>query len=291
LAIDEMLSLRLPEPSATWLTRTCEQITGGVSNTQFASLLSIASRYTPREDLRPTCAERQHAGEALEGWNPERWKLLEMVRVAMILAHPALCSDGPADALEETFRHADMGELGALYRGLALLPHPKRFLWRATEGCRTNIRPVFEAIACDNPYPALHFDDTAWNQLVIKAIFVEAPVWRIVGLDSRLSLELSRMVVDLVEEKRSAGRKIPPLLWLCLGEHPGERGLAQLQKELSGAEPSGRRAAILALARAGAWQQLEAIEASEIEAEVSETLRLALDGQCDQTAFAELGDA
>jgi hypothetical protein len=209
----------------------------------------------------------------------------------MILAHPDLRSDGPADALEETFTHADVGELGALYRSLALLPHPKRFLWRATEGCRTNIRPVFEAIACDNPYPALNFDDTAWNQLVIKAIFVEAPVWRIWDLDSRLSPELSRMALDLVEEKRSAGRKIPPQLWLCLGEHPGERGLAQLQQELSSVESSGRRAAILALARAGARHQLEAIETSEIEPEVSETLRLALDGQCDQTTFAELGDA
>jgi hypothetical protein len=152
------------------------------------------------------------------------------------------------------------------------------------------MRPVFEAIACDNPYPANHFDDTAWNQLVIKAVFVEAPVWRIWGLDSRLSEELSRMALDLVEEKRSAGRQIPPQLWLCLGEHCGERGLAQLQTELSVAAPSGRRAAILALARAGAQQQLEAIDTTEIEVEVSKTLRLALDGQCDQTAFAELGD-
>ena len=36
---------------------------------------------------------------------------------------------------------------------------------------------------------------------------------------------------------------------------------------------------------------VEAIEANEIEVEVSKTLRLALDGQCDQTTFADLGDS
>ena len=54
---------------------------------------------------------------------------------------------------------------------------------------------VFEANACDTPYPATHLDDLAWRQLVIKALFVGAPLWRVYGLDKRLDAELARMAM------------------------------------------------------------------------------------------------
>ena len=36
---------------------------------------------------------------------------------------------------------------------VALLPGPEQFLPIAVDACRTNILPLFEAIACENPYP------------------------------------------------------------------------------------------------------------------------------------------
>ena len=88
----------------------------------------------------------------------------------------------------------------ALYRALVHLPATERFTWRAGEGCRSSMRAVFEAIACDTPFAFRHFDDPAWRQLVIKALFVEAPLWRVYGLDQRLDEELARMALDLAEE-------------------------------------------------------------------------------------------
>jgi hypothetical protein len=148
------------------------------------------------------------------------------------------------------------------------------------------MRSVFESIACDNPYPVRFFDDDTWRQMIIKALFIGAPLWRVFGLDSRLSPELARMALDLVEERRSAGRAIQPALWLCLGEYAGERGVAALERELECSDATGRQAAVLALARAGERQRLETLAAGENDPAIARVFAQALEGRFDQTAFA-----
>jgi len=173
------------------------------------------------------------------------------MRCRMLLARPDLEQDSFAQDLDEVCRHADEGELRALYKSLALLPDAHRFRARGAEGCRTNIVPVFESVACDTPFPFEHFDDLAWNQMLIKGLFIEAPLVRIYGLDRRLNPELARMALDLADERRSAGRVVQPELWMCLGTHGGQRGVESMQQELDGDHQAGRRAAYLGLARAG----------------------------------------
>jgi len=90
-----------------------------------------------------------------------------------------------------------------------LFSAPELFLETALLGCRTNARRVFEAIACDNPYPERHFPELEFNQMVIKAIFREVPVSRIEGLARRNGPELRRMARDYASERRAAGRPIP----------------------------------------------------------------------------------
>ena len=74
-----------------------------------------------------------------------------------------------------------MSELAAFYRGLPLYPDPPRYLARATEGLRTNMKNVFESIAHRNPYPSEQFPEAAWNQMVLKALFVGSALRPIVG--------------------------------------------------------------------------------------------------------------
>ncbi|MCP3916985.1 MAG: hypothetical protein GY711_15660 [bacterium] len=276
------------ERVSTWREERRAEIAAGVDDTRFAGLVSLASRFIPRAALAPTDAELEEAEVALAGWNPERWDLLEAARVELILDHARAAGAGFEAALEGAFRYADDGELRALYKSLALLPGGEQFAWQAKEGCRTNIVPVFESIACDNPYPFRHFDDVAWKQLCIKAIFIDAPLWRVWGLDRRLSPDMARMALDLVDERRSAGRDVQHELWLCLGEHGGERGLESLERELAGDRILGRRAAALALARAGRTERLQALVETEGEPTVAQAMRDALEGHHDQGAFRAL---
>jgi hypothetical protein len=244
-----MLRRRLPARAAAWLEASSDEIRGGVTSLRFASLLSLASREARRHALEPDAREADAAWQSLPGWRLEGWSVLDAARVCLVLAHPGLASSAFEGMLEECFRFADEGELCALYRSLAHLPGGHRFARRAAEGCRTNMRSVFEAVACDTPYPARCLDDLAWRQLVIKALFLGVPLARVHGAAERLSPELARMALDLADERRSAGREVPPDLWLCLGPFAGPRGIASLERELSSSNAPGRRTAALALAR------------------------------------------
>ncbi len=286
--LDAALSSRLAPEATEWLEGARAEIAAGADAARLAALISLASRRIPKDELAPAASELFDAGQCLTGWNPERWRVLDAARSALVLARPELDTPDGAAAVEEAFRYADVGELCALYRTLALLPEPKRFLWRAGEGARSNMRAVFEAACCDTPYPFTHFDDVAWRQAVIKCLFVEGPLWRVYGLDDRLSPELARMALDLADERRAAGRRVFHELWLCLGDEAGKRGLEAVELELAGDFPLGRRAAALALGRMGELERLRTLVASESDEDVRDAMQEALEGQCDQTSFQEL---
>lgn len=282
--LDAALEPHWGEAGAAWWALSLKRVGEGLSGSAFGATVSVASRHAPRVALAPGADALAQAHEILPGWNPERWDVLEAARVRLLLARPDLEEDSFASDLEILSQHADEGELRAIYKSLALLPKPERFRERGAEGCRTNIVPVFESVACDTPFPFLHFDELAWNQMLIKALFIGAPVVRIVGLDRRLNSELARMALDLAEERRSAGRPVQPELWMCLGTHGGQRALDSLQYELTHGPVAGRRAAYLGLARAGQ----EDLPDSDPQLSVVHKRRLA--GDTGRLGFFQLED-
>lgn len=309
VVIRSLLEPRLEPQALAWLDAAGDEIQGGVSDARFMALLSMAARklgFAARERWQLTAAERTMASSLMEGWNPERWTGLEAARFCLVLARPdLLVASGPA-AILNAFKFADEGETCALYRCLGHLPQPEAYLWRAKEGCRTNMLSVFEADVLDTPFPALHFDEVAFNQAVIKALFIGVALWRLWNLDRRVNPELARMALDLVAERRAAQRPIPPELWLCLGMFGGERGRAELDVEIaphlepggppaarcpeSGAflfTPAGARAAVLALGRGGHSARLTELAVTAPDF-LQPDIQRALKGGAGQAAWAAL---
>ncbi len=282
-----LLEPRLDARGARWLAERSALLAGPGGPARLAESLSLASRFAPRGPLAPTADERARAAAACPGWNPERWSLLEAVRVALVLATAAGHAGELPAALEDAFRYADEGELCALYRSLQFLPQGERFAWRAAEGCRTNMQTVFRADVCDTGYPVRHFDDIAWRQMCVKAIFVGAPLWRVYGLDGRRDAELTRMVLDAAEERRSAGRPISPELWLCVTPSEPGRARRALAAEIAAGAGPGRTAAVLALGRIGAVAELEEL-AGSADPDLSAVARRALAGDHSQSAWQAL---
>jgi hypothetical protein len=141
---------------------------------------------------------------------PERWPLAMFARAAFLVrALSTLPTDEHPNFIRELYRRGDFREQSAILQSLILLPKPERFVTLAVEACRTNVGDVFEAIACENIYPATHFADLNFNQLVIKAFFVGIAVGRIAGLQARKTAELRRMAADYTSERRAAGRSVP----------------------------------------------------------------------------------
>jgi hypothetical protein len=109
------------------------------------------------------------------------------------------------------------------------------------------MKNVFEAIAHRNPYPSEQFPEAAWNQMVLKALFVGSPLWPIMGLDRRGNAELARMLCDYAHERWSAGRPVSPELWRCVGPHASGTMLQDLERVLKKGTEQERSAVALSL--------------------------------------------
>ena len=249
--------------------------------------LAKASRFARSEPLGLSPEDCCRAAGLVEGWNPERLGVLEALRLALLTGRQDLEGEAFAAGFLGLFPFADEGELAALYKFLALVPEGERFVWQAGEGLRTNVTSVFDAVACDSPYPAIHLPEVAWRSMCIKALFLGSPLWRVFGLDRRLDPELARMALDLVEERRSAGRAIMSNLWLLLGEHGGERARHSLNVEWETLDAGTRGPVALALGRRGDQETLKKLEGSASDMSY---VQMALEGRFDPThwrAFEE----
>ena len=72
---------------------------------------------------------------------------------------------------------------------------------------------VFNAVAHHNPYPAKYLDELAWNQMILKALFVGSQLKPIYGLKSRNNPQLAQMLIDYACERLAADRAVSNELW------------------------------------------------------------------------------
>lgn len=77
------------------------------------------------------------------------------------------------------------------------------------EGLRTNSMRLFSQMVLDNAFPSISLPEDAFNQMVLKALFNDLPVERIIGISSRLNSKLIDQVLDYKQERSIAGRSIP----------------------------------------------------------------------------------
>lgn len=200
-------------PAADWLGRAVADLAAGADDASLDLAFARAPRMVGRGALVLDAADRAAAEVARPGWRPEGWSRDGAARVLMLLHLPP---DGFAARFRRLRQAADAAELVALFRGLPLYPDPQGLEGEAGEGLRSNMRPVFEAVAHDSPYPREVFDEHRWNHMVLKALFVDSRLDPIQGLDERANPELAVILRDYARERRAAGRQISPELWRCL---------------------------------------------------------------------------
>ncbi len=237
------------QEGAEWLDERVARVAGEDGDRELFLAFSLAPRKIGKRDLTLSAEELVAADRSRPGWWPGHWSVDQAARSLLLLSRPADDEGAFTTALDRLRRAADVGESVALYQSLPLLPHPDVLASMAAEGLRTNMTSVFEAIALDNPYPAEYLDEPAWNQMVLKALFVGSSVHRIQGLDARANERLAEMLLDFVRERRAAGRSVDPGLWRCLGTYGGEDAVELLSAGLESDDPGGRAATALALAR------------------------------------------
>jgi hypothetical protein len=228
-----------------WLNLQAEKIHAEGSPTKFFLAFSQASRYFKKLPIVLSEDQKQKASELVAGFDPSLWDLLQTARTILLLQF----SQEEAvwfKAINQLFETGDMHEQQALYSALPIMPFSEDLLPRAIDGCRTNMTVIFDAIALNNPFPANYFPEANWNQMVLKAVFMQRPLYRIQKLEERRNLPLANIASDFAHERWAAGRPVMAEIWRLVVPFLDEKFLLDLNKAIASDDLLQIKAAVLA---------------------------------------------
>lgn len=141
----------------------------------------------------------------------------EIIRLLLLLSlfeqHPELHNKA---TLKQYYQAGDSSEKAALLKGLSLLDPQGEAVNLAVNAARCNSVDEFSALALFNDYPAEHFAELNFNQLVLKTLFIGLDISQISKLSSRLNAKLSNMCMSYAIEQALAERIPPASLWLAV---------------------------------------------------------------------------
>lgn len=241
-----LLQQASPE-SLQWLHQKAEKLSYEFSEKEFYLAFSLLPRFFGKEKLSLTEAQLHQANHVRTGFNPTDFTIVQVARILLALSIPKEDVERFLKILNTLLSTGEVSELVALYSALPLLPHPESLKARAAEGIRTSMTVVYDAVALNNPYPADYLDEDAWNQMVLKAVFMERPLDKIYGIDNRANKQLARMLSDYAHERWAASRYVTPELWRPVGPFLEERLLKDMERLLEKGDELEQQAAALAV--------------------------------------------
>jgi hypothetical protein len=242
----QILTEREAEKSLNWIRIQGEKIhTSAEPNNLFISF-SQASRYFKKVEISPSNYLESQIKLSYENLDVSHWTSLQVARTYLILKLP-LVKEKWFKTINQLFETGDLYEQQALFAALPILPFQDELISRAIDGLRTNISLVFDAIALNNPFPATFFPESNWNQMVLKAIFMQRPLYRIQALDKRRNPALASIARDFAHERWAAGREVMPELWRLVSPFIDDSIQKDLEKVLSTNDTLQINAAILAI--------------------------------------------
>ena len=170
------------------------------------------------------------------------WTIDDAARTLLLVA----LGDRVEAELADLYRFGDAAERRGLLRALPYLPVGDRAMAIVDDAIRTNdTRLVAAALG---PYATEHLDDAAYDQAVLKCVFIGVPITPLDGLPARATAETARMLAAFVHERVAAGRDVPAEVWDVIDRHPPAEELAAIEAERGSEFADRRKAAERALA-------------------------------------------
>jgi hypothetical protein len=170
------------------------------------------------------------------------WTIDDAARALLLVA----LGDRVGGELADLYRFGDAAERRGLLRALPFLPVGEEAMAIVDDAIRTNdTRLVAAALG---PYATEHLDDAAYDQAVLKCVFIGVPITPLHGLPARATAETARMLAAFVHERVAAGRDIPAEVWDVIDRYPPADELAAIEAERDSAFADRREAAERALA-------------------------------------------
>ena len=260
---DDWVSRKADDRGIAWFRRAIDDVAHAGSDRALGVAIGLAPRRLGKADLSLTAADLAQAEALRPGLDLSDWSIDQLARMALMAASHRGDKSAFAARFDSFCRTAEINELIALYRGLPLYPNAASLEPRAREAVRSGMKPVFEAVAHRNPYPARDFRGGR-----VESDGGESPVHGLNALaDSRAgSARQSGPCAHACRIwRRSAGRRGGPIsgeMWRCVAPHADSEGVAALVHAWNTGSDRERLAIALALETAPACSCRSADEGS-----------------------------
>jgi hypothetical protein len=232
-----------------WLDRVRDRLADGEDDGFFFAAFAAVPQHLGRTPLSLRPEDRAEAIMARPGWHPQHWTADIAARAVLLLSYDDSEPESYTDMLTHLLKGGHLDQSIAVYRSLPLLPYPERHVTWASAATRSDLRPLFEALALCNPYPAERFDECAWNRLIMKAVFLGVPLETVEGLERRANHVLAHELRDYALQRRESGHPVPARLWQAVGSYATGPILDEMARMLAGSDPAQQQAAALVLSR------------------------------------------
>lgn len=230
----KLVKEKLSEKEQNWLTLKIEVLSNLETEKKFPVFFSLTSRFISNDVPEWSGDELKEIEGVYPGFSKAIWTKQDLARVILMFT---LSVETNKKILEDFFEIAEMHELIALYRGLYFLENAAEFNKSVEEGIRTNMVNVYDAIIEGNPFAKTYLEEWAWNQLVLKALFLERSLYTIQFIDEGKNDKLAEMLQDYVKERWAANRDISPEIWrMIYGRLRDDLRKIILEREFSGVE-------------------------------------------------------
>lgn len=144
------------------------------------------------------------------------WSVTDAARILLLTEILASKSFSADELFQLCYRYSDGDERASLLKGLALLKLSDESIPFIIDIARTNSLELFFSLIYKNPWPVVKFPIPAFNQLVLKSLFLGINIVHLEGLRAARNSELGRMADDYVQERLDAGKEIPESIWLAV---------------------------------------------------------------------------
>lgn len=211
-----------------WLNEKIEKILSEKSSKSFYLTYSLLATKIDKT----TIVSISEDGDLDAYLKVQKITCLELARLALLRTVLKAEKATFAPHVSKIIQLADTAEMATFLKYLILLPNPEQFKLVAVDALRTNVATVFDALALHNPYPARYFEDKQWNQMFLKAAFMQRPLHLIVDVEERGNAELARIISDYAHERWAAGRDIDPYFWRPVAPFLNETLLKDMKRLL-----------------------------------------------------------
>ena len=223
------LDQRVPAEALAWLREAVAEVE--------ADPAAVRTRF-------PMAGRKVGRGPLDAGADPDdvhAWTVDDAARTLLLVA----LADDASGELADLYRYGDAAERRGMLRALPHLGIGADAMAIVDDAIRTNdTRLVAAALG---PWATAHLDDAAYDQAVLKCVFIGVPIAPLDGLPARATPETARMLAAFVHERVAAGRDIPAEVWGVIDRFPPAAELAAIEAERESEYPDRREAAERAL--------------------------------------------